>query len=224
MHAPLDPWKSKLVIPWGLKMTAGGAGEAHAFGMAGLWTASTLNGPSSVANFDGGNGNRTGWGSGASIDQIIARAHGSGMPYERAPDDPVQETPYRTVELGVQCLNPNSLNRMIYAGENSPIHPETSPRAAFNRLFAGATSTGGAPTTCTRGSDTQAITTRCPTTGRIDAGSSRRSTPGTRSRSRTCSGGSTPCARATARCSTTRSSWWVGSSAARRTAWSVFLS
>ncbi|HTN82579.1 MAG TPA: DUF1552 domain-containing protein [Sorangium sp.] len=147
IHAPLEPWKSKLVIPWGLKMTAGGAGEAHAFGMAGLWTASTLNGPSSGANFDGGNGNRTGWGSGASIDQIIAGAHGSGMPYERAPDDPVQETPYRTVELGVQCLNPNSLNRMIYAGENSPIHPETNPRAAFNRLFAGVTPTGEAPTT-----------------------------------------------------------------------------
>ncbi|WP_437721574.1 DUF1552 domain-containing protein [Sorangium sp. So ce861] len=119
----------------------------HAFGMAGLWTASTLNGPSSGANFDGGYGNRTGWGSGASIDQIVARAHGSGMPYERAPDDPVQETPYRTVELGVQCLSPNSLNRMIYDGESSPIHPETSPRAAFNRLFAGVTPTGEAPAT-----------------------------------------------------------------------------
>jgi hypothetical protein len=37
MHAPLEPFKSKLVIPWGLKMSASGAGEQHAFGMAGLW-------------------------------------------------------------------------------------------------------------------------------------------------------------------------------------------
>src|SRR3954447_4070011 len=38
IHAPLEDWKSKIVVPWGLKMTAGGAGEAHAYGMAGLWS------------------------------------------------------------------------------------------------------------------------------------------------------------------------------------------
>lgn len=137
IHQPLEPLKSKLVIPWGLTMTAGGAGENHAFGMAGLWTASTLHGPSAGADFDGGNGNRTGWGSGPSIDQIVARAHGPDCPYLVAPDDPLQETAYRTVELGVQCQNPTSLNRMIYAGDNAPLHPEMNPRAAFDRLLAG---------------------------------------------------------------------------------------
>ena len=136
MHQPFAAHQSKVIIPHGLTMTANGAGEAHAFGMAGLWTASTLNGPSGDADFDGGNGNRTGWGSGTSIDQIVANASGSTTPYSVDPSDASQETAYRTVELGVQTGNPTSLNRNIYGGENSPIHPETNPRAAFDRLFA----------------------------------------------------------------------------------------
>jgi hypothetical protein len=147
IHSPLEPLKSKLVIPWGLKLTAGGAGEAHAFGMAGLWTASTLHGPGAGADFDGGNGNRTGWGSGPSIDQVVANAFGPDCPYQRAKDDPTPETAYRTVELGVRCLNATSLNRMIYAGDNSPLHPEMNPRAAFDRLFAGVSTAEPPPAT-----------------------------------------------------------------------------
>ena len=30
IHAPLQPFASKIVVPWGLTHTAGGAGEAHA--------------------------------------------------------------------------------------------------------------------------------------------------------------------------------------------------
>jgi hypothetical protein len=135
IHKPLEAIRHKLVIPWGLKLTAGGAGENHAFGMAGLWTASTLQGPSAGANFDGGNGNRTGWGSGPSIDQVIAKAFGPNLPYQRAVDDPAPETTYRTVQLGVECLNPTSLNRMIYDGADTPLHPEVNPQSAFDRLF-----------------------------------------------------------------------------------------
>jgi len=137
IHTPLTPLQSKIVVPWGLEMTAGGAGEPHAFGMAGLWTGSTLHGPSPGSDFDGGNGNRTGWGSSASIDQIVARAYGPNAPYATAPSDPEQPTPYRTVELGIQCQNATSLNRMIYSGDNAPLHPEMNPRAAFDRLIAG---------------------------------------------------------------------------------------
>src|SRR6188768_3154068 len=72
MHQPFNEFKSKIVIPWGLTLTAGGAGEAHAHGMAGLWSAATLNDPGDGADFDGGNGHRTGWGSGPTIDQIVA--------------------------------------------------------------------------------------------------------------------------------------------------------
>lgn len=147
IHAPLDPFKAKIVVPWGLKLTAGGAGEAHAFGMAGLWTATTLPGPGAGASFDGGNGHLTGWGGAPSIDQLIARASGPNMPYQRAPDDPSPETRFRSIALGVQCLGPTSLNRMTYTAANAPIHPEVNPKAAFDRIFAGVTPGGGGTTT-----------------------------------------------------------------------------
>ncbi len=145
IHAPYAAHQSKVVLPWGMKLTAGGAGEAHAFGMAGLWTASTLHQPGAGADFDGGNGNRTGWGSGPSIDQIVASASGPESPYSAAPDAPNQETPFRSVELGVYTLNPTSLNRMIYTGDNAPVHPENDPRAAFQRLLGNVTPSGDAP-------------------------------------------------------------------------------
>jgi len=145
MHAPLEPYKSKIVVPWGLTHTSGGAGEAHAYGMAGLWTASTLHEPHEGADFDGGNGHRTGWGSAASIDQIVAQAFGSAMPYAVAPNDANQETPYRSVALGVSCGNPTSLTRMTYTGDKAPIHPEMNAQAAFDRLFAGVTPSTGTP-------------------------------------------------------------------------------
>ncbi len=143
IHAPYAAHQSKVVLPWGMNLTAGGAGEAHAFGMAGLWTGATLHQPSAGADFDGGNGNRTGWGSGPSIDQIVAAASGTETPYAVAPDDPNQETPFRTVELGVSSLNPTSLNRMIYTGDNSPVHPEQDPGAAFQRLLGSVDPTAG---------------------------------------------------------------------------------
>ncbi|HWA71845.1 MAG TPA: DUF1552 domain-containing protein [Polyangiaceae bacterium] len=143
IHTPLEPFKAKMVVPWGLTLTAGGAGEAHAYGMAGLWTGATLHDPSGTADFDGGNGHRTGWGSAASVDQLVAQAFGPKMPYQRGPTDAAQETKYRSVALGVQCGGPTSLNRMTYTGDNQPIHPEVSPKAAFDRLFAGVTPGGG---------------------------------------------------------------------------------
>src|SRR5690242_10404866 len=42
IQAPLTPLKSKLVVPWGLKMSAKGAGEQHAYGAAGMFTGSLL--------------------------------------------------------------------------------------------------------------------------------------------------------------------------------------
>jgi hypothetical protein len=139
IHKPLEAIQKKLLVPWGLKLSAGGAGENHAFGMAGLWTGSTLSQPSASANFDGGNGHRTGWGSAPSIDQVVAKAFGPNNPYQRAADDASPETLFRTVQLGVECLDPTSLNRMIYAGADQPLHPEVSPKAAFDRLFKGVT-------------------------------------------------------------------------------------
>ena len=70
------------------------------------------------------------------IDQIIAAAQRRRTPRTSAPPtDAMQETPYRTLELGAQCAEPHSMHRMIYKGDNQPIHPETNPLAAFDRLF-----------------------------------------------------------------------------------------
>lgn len=146
IHAPLEPFKSKLVIPWGMQMTAAGAGEAHAHGMAGCWTASRLKGPGNGADFDGGNGNRTGWGSGPSIDQVVAQNFGPDMPYQVAPNDANQQTRFRTLELGVDSGNPSSLNRMIYRGEDQPLNPEDDPKRAFDTIFSGVSPSGGEPT------------------------------------------------------------------------------
>jgi Protein of unknown function (DUF1552) len=143
MSTPLEPFKAKIVIPGGLTMSAGGAGEGHAFGMAGLWSGTTLPGPGAGVSFDGGNGHLTGWGAAATIDQIVAQAFGPGMPYAKAPTDASQETRYRSIALGVQCGGPNTLNRMTYSGANAPISPEVSPKAAFDRYFAGVTPTAG---------------------------------------------------------------------------------
>jgi hypothetical protein len=137
IHAKLEPLKSKLVIPWGLEMSVAGAGEQHAYGSAGMWSGARLKEPGNGADFDGGNGHRTGWGSGPSIDQIVAAASGPGLPYARDAADAMLETRFRTVELGVQCGNPTSVTRTIYKGDDQPIHPETNPAAAFDRLFMG---------------------------------------------------------------------------------------
>lgn len=145
IHAKLEPLKPKILLPWGLKMSVAGAGEQHAFGSAGMWTGARLKDPGNGADFDGGNGHRTGWGSGPSVDQIVAAAFGEGMPYARAATDATQETRFRTIELGVQCGNPTSVTRTIYKGDDQPLHPETNPQAAFDRLFMGVTPSDGGP-------------------------------------------------------------------------------
>ncbi|MEO5768109.1 MAG: DUF1552 domain-containing protein, partial [Polyangia bacterium] len=160
IHVPLNPFKAKVLVPSGLTMTAGGAGEAHAFGMAGLWTGTTLPAPSAGVSFDGGNGHLTGWGGAASLDQIVANASGPNCPYQKAPADPAQETNYRSIALGVQCGGPNSLNRMTYTGANAPIHPEVNPTAAFDRYFAGVAPSGGGGTTVPATNDPAAMRTR----------------------------------------------------------------
>lgn len=135
IHEPLAPFQDRLVFPLGMRFSAGGAGQEHAFGMSGLWSGASLKEPGAGADFDGGNGLRTGWGSGPSIDQIVARGFGPQSPYASEPTAAMQETPYRTLELGAQCQAPHSMHRMIYAGEDQPIHPEVNPSAAFDRLF-----------------------------------------------------------------------------------------
>ena len=116
-------------------MTAGGAGEAHAFGMAGLWTGD-----------DAARAERRrqlrrrqrppapGWGAAPSIDQIVAQASGPNMPYQRAAND--ADARRRAIDRSRSACSAaarTSLNRMTYTGANAPIHPEVNPKAAFDR-------------------------------------------------------------------------------------------
>ncbi len=133
MHRPLDPWKPWLIVPTGISLDAEGAGEGHAYGMGGLWTASYTKEPSGDADFDGGNGHRTGWSSGPSIDQVVANGFGERCPYQTPPDDPTPEVAYRTLELGAQTGDAHIVSRMIYAGEDRPASAADDPAAVFAR-------------------------------------------------------------------------------------------
>ena len=128
IHAPLDPYKAKIVVPWGLTLSAGGAGEQHAYGMAGLWTGTTLPEPNSGASFDGGNGHLTGWGAAPSIDQIVAQAYGAAMPYQKAPTDASPETRYRSIALGVQCRQPDVGEPDVLHGRQRADHARGAAR------------------------------------------------------------------------------------------------
>ena len=140
IHVPLERHRSEILILGGMRLTVGGAGEGHAFGMSGLWTASRCN---EGSLFDGGNMAMTGWGSGTSVDQVVARAYGPGKPYLQPVDAATPETRYRTLELGAQSGGEHIVSRMIYAGDSAPIAPDANPYSAFDRLFGGFTP--GAP-------------------------------------------------------------------------------
>jgi hypothetical protein len=88
--------------------------------MAGMWSGS----PALEGNlFDGGNGNMTGWGGGTSIDQMLVQA--------LSPD-----TPYASLQFGVQTGDPNIVTRCIYSAPEAPLHPEPDPYTMFDALYA----------------------------------------------------------------------------------------
>lgn len=118
--SPLEDVRDDIIVFSGLRASIDGPGETHAQGMAGLWTGCpTLEGN----QFDGGNGNFTGWGSGPSVDQILVQA--------LKPD-----TPFASMQFGVQTGDPHVVSRNIYAGAEAPLHPEPDPYAVFEQLFA----------------------------------------------------------------------------------------
>ena len=125
--APLEPHKQHLVVLGGVDMHSrdhGPGGNPHDLGMGHMLTATDLVvGPSGIGEFshlpDGSAG-------GPSIDQVIAQEIG-------------QETPFRSVELGVRAnLDPirQVTSRMCYRAPFEPLPPENNPRAAFTSLFA----------------------------------------------------------------------------------------
>ena len=117
--APLADFQDQLIVLDGLEVLRAGPGDGHQMGMACLWTGNQL---LEGGEFPGGDGGSAGWGGGISIDQEIANAIGT-------------ETPYKSLEFGVQTGGASVWSRQCYAGANQPLAPEDSPAAAFDRLF-----------------------------------------------------------------------------------------
>jgi hypothetical protein len=118
--SPLEPYKDRMVVLDGLEVSRDGPGDGHQKGMGILWTGSRL---LEGTEFAGGDGSSAGWGGGISIDQHIAQTVGA-------------ETPYQSLEFGVQTQGASVWSRMCYAGGDQPLAPEDNPQAMFDRLFA----------------------------------------------------------------------------------------
>lgn len=117
---PLEPYKSYVTVLDGLRYASGGAGNNHMQGPHKFLAGSKL---LEGNEFTGGGNASSGWGSQISVDQHIAATVG-------------QQTPFASLEFGVQNGGSDIRTRMSYAGENQPIAPEQDPYAMFDRLFA----------------------------------------------------------------------------------------
>lgn len=117
--APLESHRDKLVVLDGMRVIRQGLGDGHQMGMGSLWTGSQL----LPGDFPGGNGEAAGYAGHASVDQVVANTLGV-------------DTPYKSLEFGVQTGGANVWTRMCYADANQPLPPEDNPQAMFDRVFA----------------------------------------------------------------------------------------
>jgi hypothetical protein len=102
-----------------LKAALEGPGGPHQRGMASLFTGAVIN----EGDFVGGDGRKAGWGGGISLDQLVAQYVG-------------EQTPFRSLELGVRVVENMPRGRICYAGSNQPLPPESDPARVYQRLFA----------------------------------------------------------------------------------------
>jgi hypothetical protein len=122
--APLEAHRERLVITDGLEMLSGTEYYIpHTYTMPVLWTGSPIDTQSSTFCRDD-HGECFGWGTGTSVDQLIAE--------RLAPT-----TPYPTIELGYKCGGLHPANRMIYSAPGVTKNPLDDPARAFETLFSG---------------------------------------------------------------------------------------
>lgn len=118
---PLESHKADLIVMEGVDMvsTRFGIGDGHQKGMAHMLTGTELlPGPFP----GGGDAGNAGYAGGISIDQYIANEVHAGQKFS-------------SLELGVQCGNPNNWSRMSYSGPDQPVAPRTNPYDAFDAIF-----------------------------------------------------------------------------------------
>ncbi|MEZ4462206.1 MAG: DUF1552 domain-containing protein [bacterium] len=124
--SPLEPFKSKLIIPKGLELKSGagdvGPGEPHQRGMGTVLTGHPLQ----PGTFVGGDGSLAGWGNGISLDQVIAQHVGA-------------DTTLGSLQLGVRAdtTAPTAevRTRLSYLGAAQPLPPQNDPKNVFDQLF-----------------------------------------------------------------------------------------
>jgi len=134
LASPLEAYKDRLVFLRGIRLNnalqngglGGTVGSEHARGTGGMLTARPLNSGTEFESF----GNTTsGWGSGQSIDQLIADRIGD-------------QTTFPSLQLGVHVRDTEVRARISYRDSNQPIPPREDPQEVFTTLFGGGGSSG----------------------------------------------------------------------------------
>jgi hypothetical protein len=128
---PLAAHRDKLVITDGVNMSSGTEYYIpHTYTMPALWTGSPIDTASTIFCRDD-HMQCFGWGTGRSIDQLVAE--------RLAPT-----TPFPTIELGYQCGNLHPAKRMIYSSPGNTKAPLDDPARAFDQVFGGMVADPGA--------------------------------------------------------------------------------
>lgn len=109
--APLEAQKERLLVISGLKFHPAEAGGTHKKGPQLMFAGSNTD-PA------------TGWGTGISIDQVFAQKVGD-------------QTPFRSIVMGVLPSGKGVRHRISYAGNNQPIVPSIDPATLFDQIFSG---------------------------------------------------------------------------------------
>lgn len=121
-HAPLAPYRDRLLILSGLdmKVAAVGPGGPHQRGIGALFT----NMPLGDGTFVDGCGRSAGWATGVSVDQRIAAEIGAA-------------SPIASLQLGVRATENDVQGRISYAGPGMPLPPMNDPLEIYKRVFEG---------------------------------------------------------------------------------------
>ncbi len=120
--APLSAFTDRLLFLKGLTISVAdiGPGGPHQKGLGGLFTNNQLQ----EGDFVDGDGAKSGYADGISVDQEVARHIGD-------------QTFLPSLELGVRAIDADVRARISYAGPGNPMPPVNSPHIAYDRLFAG---------------------------------------------------------------------------------------
>lgn len=117
---PFEPHRERLLVLKGLRnaVSETGPGGPHQKGVGGLFTNANLQ----EGSFVDGDGSKSGWANGPSVDQEVARYVG-------------QASYLPSLELGVRVIENEVRARISYAGPGAPMPPVNSPLVAYQRLF-----------------------------------------------------------------------------------------